>query len=558
MDAFKIFYTLLGGLGLFFFGMKLLSESLQLIAGDLIRKVINSLTSNRVLAVLVGVIVTMLIQSSSVTTVMVVGFVNAGLMSLTQAIGVIFGANIGTTVTGWIISIKIGKYGLLLIGLGIFPSLFARSDKLKNWGNVVMAIGLVFLGLETMSGAFKPLRNHQGFLDSISYFSSQDFSGYFASILTGCILTMIIQSSSGMLGITIALAASGVIQFPTAAALVLGENIGTTITALLASIGGNVNAKRAARAHAIFNILGVVALFSVLPYYINFIEWLIPELADFTLPDGTRPYVASHIAASHTVFNVTNTLLFLPFLRTLASLVVKITPDNNQGKEPHHLVLLGDPEDVLPATAIVQAHEETKKFKDIVDRLYRMTREFVLSEIPDAKLLNKIRNYERISDNIQKEVTVFLSIVMEKRLTHAQSVQTQSIIRIADELESVSDYLERLATYKVRFNQNFVLEGKMKEEFTEYMDNVWDFFQLACSGIYEGIIQNRKEIEHTSEKLRLWADDIRDHHIDRVSRGEYDSLSALTYSDMVVALRKVRAHSLNVAQAISSFREVEL
>ncbi len=558
MDAFKIFYTLLGGLGLFFFGMKLMSESLQSIAGDLIRKVINSLTSNRVLAVLIGIIVTMIVQSSSVTTVMVVGFVNAGLMSLTQAIGVIFGANIGTTITGWIISIKIGKYGLLLIGLGIFPSLFGKSDKLKNWGNVLLAVGLVFLGLETMSGAFKPLRHNEGFLDAISYFSTQDYKGYFASILTGCILTMIIQSSSGMLGITMALASSGVISFPTAAALVLGENIGTTITALLASIGANVNAKRAARAHAIFNMLGVMILFAILPYYINFIDWLIPELADALAPDGTRPFVASHIAASHTIFNITNTLMFLPFLKTLAKLVIKITPEPAGGKEPHHLILLGDPKDVLPATAIVQAHEEIKKFKEISDRLYNMTSEFVRSEIPEAKLLNKIRNYERISDNIQKEVTVFLSIVMEKKLTHKQSVQTQSIIRIADELESVTDYLERLATYKVRFNQNFVLDGEMKEEFIEYMEHVWEFFQHCCSGIYEGIIHKPKEIELMSEKLRLRADDIRDRYINRISKGEHDALSSLTYSDMVVALRKVRSHSMNIAQAVSAFREVEL
>ena len=248
METFKIIYTVLGGLGIFFYGMKTMSDALQQAASDVITKVINSLTSNRVLAVTVGVIVTMIVQSSSVTTVMVVGFVNAGLMQLTQAIGVIFGSNIGTTVTGWIISIKVGKYGLLMIGVGIFPALFSKNNKLQNIGRVLFGIGMVFLGLELMSGAFKPLRSNDQFLDMISYFSGQNYGAYFASILTGCLLTVIIQSSSAMLGITIALASSGVISFSTAAALVLGENIGTTITALLASVGTSTNAKRAARA----------------------------------------------------------------------------------------------------------------------------------------------------------------------------------------------------------------------------------------------------------------------------------------------------------------------
>jgi phosphate:Na+ symporter len=537
--------------------MKMMSESLQSIAGDVIRRVINSLTSNRLLAVLVGIIVTMIIQSSSVTTVMVVGFVNAGLMSLTQAIGVIFGANIGTTITGWIISIKVGKYGLLFVGLGIFPALFSKSEKVKNWGSVLVAIGLVFIGLETMSAAFKPLRGNQSFLDSISYFSSLDYTGYFASIIMGCLLTMVIQSSSAMLGITMALATTGVIQFPTAAALVLGENVGTTITALLASVGANVNAKRAARGHAIFNVLGVIVLFSIFPWYVELIESLIPGLADLVLEDGSKPNVASHIAASHTVFNVTNTLLFIPFLNTLAKFVVRITPEPESQKEDHHLILLGNPRDILPATAIIQLHEEIKKFKDIIDRMYKMAVEFTTSENPKAKLLNKIRNYEQITDNIQKEVTVFAGKLMEKPLTHVQSVQTQAMIRIADEFESVADYLERLATYKVRFNQNYQMQVETKEEFSKFMMEVWNYLNLCSQSLYEGIPSDLGDLADHSSKLHKWADDIRDRHLDRVSKGHHEPLEALTYSDMVVALRKIRSHSLNVAQAIHTYREVE-
>jgi phosphate:Na+ symporter len=557
MDAFKIIYTMLGGLGIFFYGMKMMSESLQSMAGDVIRKVINSLTSNRLLAVVVGVIVTMIIQSSSVTTVMVVGFVNAGLMSLSQAIGVIFGANIGTTITGWIISIKVGKYGLLFIGLGIFPALFSKSNRWKNIGTVWVGIGMIFLGLETMSAAFKPLRTNQSFLDSISYFAGNSYGSYAASILMGCILTVIIQSSSAMLGITIALASTGIIEFNTAAALVFGENIGTTITALLASVGGNVNAKRAARAHAIFNLLGVFVLFWFIPVYVEFIERIIPGAANFISADGSKPYIAAHIAASHSIFNVTNTLLFIPFLGVLAKLVIKLTPEPGVGKDTHHLVMLGNASDVLPATAIVQCHEEIKKFKEILDRMYKLTHDFLSHKDSDAKALAKIKDYERITDNIQKEVMLFLGVVMEKPLSHAQSLQTQSLVRIADEYESIADYMERLATYKVRFNQNFVLEGAIKEEFINFMEEVWNFVNLMSQGLYEGGVHDPKIRERASEKLRIWADDLRDKHIDRVSKGEYDPLSALTYSDMVVALRKVRAHAMNVSQAIDGLRNIE-
>lgn len=551
MDTFKIIYTLLGGLGIFFFGMKQMSDALQQAAGDVITKVINSLTSNRILAVTVGVIVTMIVQSSSVTTVMVVGFVNAGLMSLIQAIGVIFGSNIGTTITGWIISIKVGKYGLLLIGLGIFPALFSKNSKFQNIGRVIFGIGMIFMGLETMSAAFKPLRTNAEFLNMISYFSGDSYLSYFASIVVGCLLTIIIQSSSAMLGITIALASTGVIGFNTAAALVLGENIGTTITAILASVGTSTNAKRAARAHAIFNILGVLIVFSFLPLYIDFIEWLVPGKADFLDAEGLKPNIAQHIAASHTFFNVTATIVFLPFLGQLAKLVTKLTPDR-EGEGKPHLVLVGEASDILPATAIVQADSEVKKMKDILDRTYRCTTEYLKNG--DAKKLAKVKDYEQITDNMQKEITIFLCKVMEKPMSSDQTLHTQAIIKIADEFESIADYFERIVNYKARFGNN-PESGKSLEEYEEFMINIWEFFNLSTIGLFDINKHNLQEVIRRSEELRIWADDIRDRHLARVSKGEYEPLSALTYSDMVVALRKIRAHALNVAEAITMIKK---
>lgn len=551
MDTFKIVYTVLGGLGIFFYGMKTMSDALQQAASDVIQNVINSLTSNRVLAVVVGMIVTMIVQSSSVTTVMVVGFVNAGLMQLTQAIGVIFGSNIGTTITGWIISIKVGKYGLLLIGLGIFPALFSKNHKIQNLGKVIFGVGMVFLGLELMSGAFKPLRKNEEFLGMISYFSGTSYGSYFASILIGCLLTVIIQSSSAMLGITIAMASSGVIGFSTAAALVLGENIGTTITALLASVGTTTNAKRAARAHAFFNIFGVLVLFTVLPFYIELIDRIIPGDANFLDSDGNHPNIASHIAASHTIFNITATIIFLPFLDLLAKFVTKITPEKDKGQQ-RHLILVGDSSDILPATAIVQADLEAKKMKDILERMFIVTKSY--QEDLNKDKIKKIKYYEQITDNIQKEITVFLCKVMEKPMSEHQSLRSQAIIKIVDEFESIADYLDRIVNYIERFGDK-KMEGTSLRDFEEFQDEIWSFFKACCGGFGEKNIYKFDELQERGEQLRKWADDIRDRHIDRVSKGEYNPLSALTYSDMVVALRKIRAHSMNVAGAIQMYAQ---
>jgi phosphate:Na+ symporter len=552
MQTFTIIYTLLGGLGIFFFGMKFMSDGLQAMAGDMIRKIINSITANRVMAVGVGLGVTMLVQSSSITTVMTVGMVNAGLMTLKQAIGVIFGSNIGTTITGWIISIKVDKYGLLLVGLGFIPGLFGKSSSSQHIGKAVLGVGMVFIGLKTMSEAFVPLRESQAFLDSIAYFAGDTYQAYIASILMGCALTMVVQSSSAMLGITMALATTGVISYHTAVALVLGENIGTTITAILASIGANVNAKRAARAHATFNIAGVLVMLIILPFYFDLVEWVVPGEAGLKNPDGSQPNVNAHIAMAHTLFNVSATLCFLPFLNTLAAFVTKITPEDPKEKEVPHLLLLGNPQDMLPATSLVQAESEIRKMADIVTRMYKLTREYWHENSDDPKKLAKILDYERITDNIHKEITVFLCYVMERPLSHHQSEQTQAMIKIADELESCADYLERLAEYRERFRGGDTLEGDSRAEFFSFMDEVQGFFALTIAGLEKAEHHDMDKITSKSEELQIWADSIRDKHLDRIAKGAYKPVTALTFSDMVVALRKIRTHAFRMSESVEA------
>ena len=548
MATFKIIYTVLGGLGIFFYGMKTMSEAFQSMAGGTIKKVINSLTTHRVFAVMVGTLVTMIVQSSSVTTVMVVGLVNAGLMGLTQAIGVIFGANIGTTITGWIISIKIGKYGLLLIGLGIFPALFGKSTKMKEIGKALFGIGMIFFGLQIMSNGFKPLRSMPEFLDAISFFSGQHYGAYLACVAVGCILTMVVQSSSAMLGITISMATTGIIEFHTAAALVLGENIGTTITALLASVGGNINAKRAARAHATFNLLGVVVMILIFPMYIEFIDGIVPGDPNFLTAAGDKPLIAKHIAMGHTIFNVVATLLFLPFLHYLANFVVRITPDNDEGKkEQKKLLVLGNLADLRPATALFEAQKEVEKQRSIVERMFGLSKSYLDGTNRTEENLQKISNYEKATDNIQGEVTNFICKVMEKEMSAEQSSEAASYIKISDELESVADYLEKVAIFGSRFLEKDSLEGPLKEEFFSFFKDVEDFFNEITKGIHS----SGKDHAQKSEELRAHADSLRSKHIERISQGEYGPASSMMYSDMIVALRKVRSHSSNISTAIN-------
>jgi phosphate:Na+ symporter len=553
MDVFTLIYTVAGGLGIFFYGMKSMSEALQSMSGDMIKRSIKTLTKNRVYALVVGVVVTCLVQSSSVTTVMVVGFVNAGLMELVQAIGIIFGANIGTTITGWIISIKVGKYGLLFIGLGIFPMLFSNKDKMRQIGRVLFGIGMVFFGLKLMSDAFKPLRSMPEFLDAISYFSGQHYGAYIASIVIGCLLTMVVQSSSAMLGITIALASSGTILFHTAAALVLGENIGTTITALLAAVGGNTNAKRAARAHMIFNLCGVAVVFAFFPLFVQFVDSLVAGDPHMTDSEGGYPNIAIHIATGHTLFNVTASLIFLPFLNRLAKLVIRITPEKEGEKEQYHLVVLGDPKDMVPATALTLVQAEVFKMKTIIDRMYTICRDLYSDKPPKTpeQSLSKIKNYEQVTDKIQREITLFVSKLTQLSMSEQESLQSQSYVKVADELESIADYLEKLALCTTRPHDQRILTGDSLKDFRDYFTEVETFFNTEAATIEDFTAPDMQVTFSRSEELREKAEAIRERHLIRVSEGNYDALTTLTYSDMIVSLRKIRSHTQNLAHAHS-------
>jgi phosphate:Na+ symporter len=553
IEPFKMAYTVVGGLGVFILGMKYLSDSLQMLSGGMIRKAISSLTTNRVLAVLVGLIVTAFVQSSSITTVMVVGLTNAGLMQLSQAIGVILGANIGTTVTGWILAVNVGKYGLLLIALGIFPMLFASNERLSASSKVVVALGLIFFGLEIMSGAFKPLRTHEGFMNLMLLLDARTLLSILGCVAIGCLMTMVVQSSSAMLGITIALAATGAIPLPTAIALVMGENIGTTITAQLAAIGSTVNARRSAMAHSLFNVLGVMILITVFSPYVYLVETIVPGVADFVNSDGHRPYIAAHIAMAHSMFNITATLVMLPFLGSLEKLVVRIVPERDGGeKGPFRYI--GPPGTMPVAMGISMVFAELKRMQGRVHKALRHMGSLLQRDLAGRdRFLQKVKAIEEQTDIMQHEITTFTVTLMQSGNTsNEQSDRAYAYVRAADELESIADYaaafcshMKRLAKHEADFSE------EAWKDLGRYHLEVFAFFNLVCRVFNDDEAHSAQETAEAAKALNALSEAIRHAHLDRMKAGSCGALAALTFSDMAVALHRIKNHTVNLHEAMS-------
>jgi phosphate:Na+ symporter len=553
IEPFKIGYTVLGGLGIFILGMKFLSDSLQMLSGGLIRKAIASVTTNRILAVLVGLSVTAFVQSSSITTVMVVGLTNAGLMQLSQAIGVILGANIGTTITGWILAVNIGKYGLLLVGLAIFPMLFVKNERISGIAKVVVALGMIFFGLEIMSGAFKPLRDAEGFKNLMLLLDARSLPSLLGCVAIGCLMTMVIQSSSAMLGITIALAATGAMPMQTAVALVLGENIGTTITAQLAALGSTFTARRAAMAHTMFNIVGVLIAISLFAPFVGLIETIVPGAADYVNLKGSRPYIAAHIAFGHSFFNIAATLIMLPFLQYLEKVVVKIVPETDE-KAKGPFKYIGPPGIMPMAMGISMVHKELKRMQGRVHKALRHAGSLLQPDLKGReRFCQKIKAIEEETDIMQKEITTFtVSLMQAGQAGMEQADLAFAYIRAADELESITDYAASLVVYLKRLEKNDLDFSKEAwKDLEDFHARVFDFFTLVGKILQSEDSDTGSAVWEETGRLNEVANAIRDAHLGRMKAGSCSALAALIFSDMVIALRRIKNHTVNFYEALS-------
>ncbi len=451
--------NLLGALGVFLFGMKIMSEGLQKVAGQRLKSVIGRITGNRFSGVATGFIVTTLVQSSSATTVMLVGFVNAGLLNLHQAIGVIMGANIGTTITGWLVAllgfkVQISAFALPAIGIGVGMT-FLRGARRAQIGEVLIGFGLLFLGLSLMKGAVPGIEESQ-----MAWVQSITESGFLSTLLfvfIGTALTVVLQSSSATMTLTLTLTASGFIPYDCAAAMVLGENLGTTATANFAAIGTSTAARRAARAHLVFNVFGVI-------WALAAFKWLMLPVVDALVPgDPTLPVhggdllmagvVTSHLAAFHTLFNLTNTCVLLPFVNQLASIVTRLVPDENG--EAHHVALFISTSLVqTPELLLVQVGKEMQRMTETVRAMYNDAMQILANPRSDlGTLVEDTLAREQLVDNLEHEITAVLALAASAASSAAASRQVGTMVLNTHRLERIADHCEKLVHIAVRNHQ---------------------------------------------------------------------------------------------------------
>ncbi|MCA9040771.1 MAG: Na/Pi cotransporter family protein [Planctomycetaceae bacterium] len=540
-----LIFNLVGGLGLFLFGMKNMSDGMQAVAGNSLRNLIHKVTNNRLVAASVGTIVTMIVQSSSVTTVMVVGFVNSSLMNLTQAIGVIMGANIGTTITGWILVLKIGKYGLPLLGFSAFAYLFSKRDRTRYIAMALMGVGMVFFGLELMKDACEIIEETPQFESWFDRFAADTFSGMLMCMLVGCITTMVVQSSSATLAITIALAVEGSIGYETAAALVLGENVGTTITALLASLTATTNARRAAYFHAIFNLIGVCWISLIFQQYVQFIPWLVG--ADLTDETG----MTSAIATTHSVFNIANTIIFLPFVPMFANLLNRMFPDSPV-KETPHLTSLDIRMLETPTIAIEQSRQEIIHMGEGCQKMMGWLKQLLQEQEPDKELVQKFYHREEVLDRIQDEITAFMTDLLAGNVPHEVIAEGRMQLRMADELESVSDYIRSI----LKFHTKLIKQGhsydeqhlnrllKLHDEVSAFVDFIVDSYKAGQQEIL-----SKSQTKSSVLKQNLKA--LRKEHLEHLTKEKVEPFMNVAYMSTLNSYTRVRDHLINVAEAIA-------
>ncbi|MGC1274631.1 MAG: Na/Pi cotransporter family protein [Planctomycetaceae bacterium] len=553
-DLMEMLFGLVGGLGLFLLGMKSMSDGMQAVAGAGLRKMIGAVTDNRLLATAVGTGVTCIVQSSSVTTVMVVGFVNSGVMALSQAVGVIMGANIGTTITGWILVLNVGIYGLPMLGLAAFVYLFARRDRLRYWALALMGIGMIFFGLELMKEACARIEDMPDFASWFQQFQATNHWGVIRCIFVGCVVTMVVQSSSATLGITISLAFQGVISYPTAAALVLGENIGTTITALLASLGATTNARRAAYFHVMFNTIGVCWVTTIFFPYIELIQWLVVgDVTESAVVDGSNvfPRTTAAIAATHSVFNVANTLLFLPFAGLCVRLLERLVPAK-PFKEKPHLTDLDVRMLESPSLAIEQSRKEILKMGDSCRKMADWLRELIERDEPDPDLADRLRRREEVLDRMQDEVAVFVTDLLSGNVPHSVAEEAREQLRLAHEYEAIGDaFADLLKTDRKLRESGLRFTERQRTGLLSLHDALAEYLRAVNEATADQDRAAVAKLQAVRKHLRAEIKRLRREHLEDLSTASVAPQVGVRFLGALAAYSRARDHCQNIIEAIA-------
>jgi len=536
-------FNLLGGLFIFLMGMRYMSDGMQAIAGAKLRRMISKVTDNRFTACLTGAAVTCLIQSSSVTAVMAISMVNAGLMTLRQSIGILLGADIGTTITAWIVSLNVTGYGMAILGIAGLIYLFVRNERVRYHAMFWLGLGMIFFGLTVMKDGMEPLANNVEFGNAMAAFAPHTYWGLFRCVLIGSLVTAVMQSSSATIAITIVLASSGSIDFETAIALVLGQNIGTTITAYLASFGMTSASKRTAYAHILIKIVGVAFIF---PFFYLYIKLLY-----VIMPNAFSADIAKQIAFSHTIFNVIIIILFLPLVTPLCWLLVKLFPDHKK-KEIPHLTYINSRFNEAPTLSIQESFNAIVKMHDGIIKMMDCMTIILNGKDHNNKAQEKILHREEITDNIQREIVDFVSSLMRSDISMELVSECRHQLRIADEYESIGDYITVLVKLygKLQKTESSIVQ-KDVEMLIKLHERVYDYLNILGTALKHNdtdiIVRARSE----GENITKMAKDIRDSHLSDIKdNNTIDSAFTLAFIDMLQSYRKIRAHAFNIAEAI--------
>ncbi len=556
--------SLLGALGFFIYGMKVMSEGIQKVAGAKMRSILSSMTSNRVKGVFTGFTITSLVQSSSATTVLVVSFVNAGLLSLTESIGVIMGANIGTTITAWLISIigfkvKIATYALPIIAFG-FPLMFFNRDKLKFWGEVLVGFALLFMGLSLLKDAVPDLKSNPDILSFLSRYTDLGFLSILIFVGIGTLITIIVQSSSAAMALTLVMANNGWIPFELAAAMVLGENIGTTITANLAALIGNVHAKRAALSHFIFNIFGVIWIILLIYPVLYAIDTYIVSTGGDS-PFTTATSIPVGLSLFHTSFNIVNTLLLLGFVNFIARTVTKVI--KSSGDDEYTLEYISTGLMNTAELSIEQARKETGRFGKMTGKMSKQFRELLTSEKPkkQKKLLKKIREYEEMTDRMELEISQYLMDVSASgTLSSDSALKVNGLLSVVNDLERVGDIFFQMSKDVERNYENEkTFKDKQIENILKMMDLVDEAIKIMSTNLestHSDISLEpamRVEFEINDYRNRLRKGQTKD-----IEKEKYDPKRDSLYKDIFHLCEKLGDHIINVSEAITGEKEREL
>lgn len=558
MDTFINIFSLLGSLGLFLYGMKIMSEGLEKFAGDRLRSILAAMTKNRIMGVLTGVLITALIQSSSATTVMVVSFVNAGLMTLAQSIGVIMGANIGTTVTAWIISIvgfkvNIAAFAIPLLAIGM-PLIFNKKSSRKSMGEFIFGFSFLFMGLSFLQEAATALNIGELVANMLANlpFSYDSYGTFILFVIVGAIVTMIVQASAATMAITLMLFGMNIkgFGFEQAAALAMGQNIGTTITAFMASLTANTQARRAALAHMFFNVFGVVVVLLFFPWACDAISWFVTNFM------GTNNDLFK-LSTFHTAFNILNTLLLIGFVHQIEALVCWALPMKEEQEEEYRLKFISAGLLSTAELSILQAKKEINSFAERCHRMFGLVGDLLGTEKDDDfnKLFSRIGKYESITDRMEVEIANYLNKVSEGRLSDESKAGIQKMLRQIDDLESIGDSCYNLARTLHRHREY------TKEDFTkEQTENIHSMMSLAEMALDEMV----KIVEHPDFQGRGYAksrnieteiNNYRNHlktkNLDDVNSGKYSYQLGVFYTDYVSECEKLGDYVMNVVQASS-------